>query len=69
VGRLADLVDLAHTLRSSSALLGAGRLAALAGELEQLAWTADLDRARRTLGAFENECRLVEQALRSWRPH
>jgi len=48
---------LAHTLKSSSATLGAHRLAALAKELEETCWTEHREQAEGLIALIEREHR------------
>jgi CheY-like chemotaxis protein len=57
-GRDADAIRiLAHTLKSSSATLGAHRLAALAKELEETCWTEHREQAEGLIALIEREHR------------
>jgi HPt (histidine-containing phosphotransfer) domain-containing protein len=60
------LVGVAHTLRSSSEMLGGIRLADLARELERHARAGDLAAVRELLPALLGEAGLVERALERW---
>lgn len=58
-----DMARLAHQLKSSSAWLGADRLAELCREIEVSARTGTLDRVAERLHEVEQEVGRVEQAL------
>jgi HPt (histidine-containing phosphotransfer) domain-containing protein len=56
-----------HGLRGSSASLGAHRVAALCGELEQIGLSVSLDRVESLLIRLEQACELVRQVFSSER--
>jgi HPt (histidine-containing phosphotransfer) domain-containing protein len=63
------LVLRAHSLKGSSGLLGAHRLAALCGDLERSAPVADLETCARQLTAIEEEhARVIAELLAAVRP-
>jgi HPt (histidine-containing phosphotransfer) domain-containing protein len=68
-GDASALVAPAHTLKSSSASVGAMRVAALAQELEALARSGDVPDGTSRLDALRQEYALAEEALqaRPWR--
>jgi HPt (histidine-containing phosphotransfer) domain-containing protein len=59
-----ELARLAHTLKSSSAWLGAERLAALCRDIELSARGGTIDGADERVRNLESEARRVEHALR-----
>ena len=59
-GDLAALADLGHTLRASSAMLGALRLAELAEDLERAARTGRVDDAQGGVALLVGECAAVD---------
>lgn len=60
---------IAHNLKSSSAMLGAMRLAALFGELEQAAATTPMAELTERLETIQEEYVEVERELRALEPH
>lgn len=65
-GDAASVVRPAHTLKSSSATVGAQRLAARARRLELASRADELDGAREDLDGLDGEWQLTEAALREW---
>lgn len=65
-GDVASVVRPAHTLKSSSATVGAQRLAATARRLELASRSEDLGDVGDDLAGLEAEWRATEQALRAW---
>ncbi|MBC9786080.1 Hpt domain-containing protein [Heliobacterium chlorum] len=53
----------AHSLKSSSAMLGADTVSELSWKLESMGQSGELARAREVLGSLEKECELVYQQL------
>lgn len=62
-GRLADAAGVLHTLRGSSAMLGAVQVEQLAAALEQDLSVGKADGAERALGELESVCAQTAQAL------
>jgi HPt (histidine-containing phosphotransfer) domain-containing protein len=67
-GDLATVADLAHALRSSSFMLGAGVLGSLAEQLERSARSGDLVTVRTLVTPLVPECARVDVSLRGWHP-
>ena len=67
-GDLAALADLGHTLRASSAMLGALRLAELAEGLERAARTGRVDDAQGGVALLVGECAAVDAAAAGLAP-
>jgi HPt (histidine-containing phosphotransfer) domain-containing protein len=65
-GDAASMVRPAHTLKSSSATVGALRLASRARRLELATRENDLDRARDDLAGLDEEWQATDAALRQW---
>jgi HPt (histidine-containing phosphotransfer) domain-containing protein len=67
-GSGADLATAAHSLKSSSAMLGAKQVAALAVELERIGRSGRLTGAAERFATMSQQFPRVEQELRSWMP-
>ncbi len=61
-----DLASAAHSLKSSSAMLGAKAVSDLAVELEEIGRSGSLEGASERLAALNHLFPRVEQALRGW---
>src|SRR5687767_13150656 len=67
-GNAADLAAAAHSLKSSSAMLGARGISVIAVELEKLGRSGTITGASEKFATMNQLFPRVEQALRSWTP-